>query len=196
MCLRERDRIYVYACTVYLVYILYNTSTKLPERLGETEIRHSCFSAASTATAPLFSKACGLQHSQMSGCLCNKQDRERFRRKIRLRSCGNLAALPNGNNLGLKDFTSYKSNFSLRKQIFWVITPRGCVNFFPDIWKEYTAFFSVLWMLELTHDRQEEDGNFSRNLETKSPIHQSQKSTIPDILTIPRWNHQITLSYW
>jgi hypothetical protein len=50
-------------------------------------------------------------------------------------------------------------------------------------------------MLELTHDSQEEGGKFSRNFEIKSPIHQSQKSTVPGFLTTPPWKLQITISY-
>jgi hypothetical protein len=44
---------YVYACCGYIVYNLCNTFTKMLERRGETETRHSCFSAATNTTSLL-----------------------------------------------------------------------------------------------------------------------------------------------
>jgi len=130
-CLREGDWILrLCACClpcIQFVQHIYQTARETRRDRDKIVV----FSAASTSSPPLFSKACGLQHSQTYSRSCNKQDRERkFQRKIRLRSCGNLAVLPTGNDISLKYFTSCKSSLILRKQIFWVITPLGCVIFF------------------------------------------------------------------
>jgi hypothetical protein len=56
------------------------------------------------------------------------QERERkLHRKVRLRSCGKLAALPAENDAVLKDFTSYKPVFVLKTQVVGVTVPYGWV---------------------------------------------------------------------
>jgi hypothetical protein len=56
--------------------------------------------------------------------------------KIRLRSCGTLAALPTA-NADLNEFVSYRHVFVLRKHVFWVVAPCGWVIYFPRFEVKY-----------------------------------------------------------
>jgi hypothetical protein len=54
-------------------------------------------------------------------------EERRIQPKIRLRSCGQLAAQHTGNDTALKDLISCKLVFPLRKRVFWVAAMCGWV---------------------------------------------------------------------
>jgi len=89
----------------------------------------------------LSSKACGPQHSQTPGHLCNVQQKERrLQQMTQLRSHRKLAALPTGNDTVLKDFISGKPVFILRKHMFSGLLHHVVGSPLPEVLKEHTVF--------------------------------------------------------
>jgi hypothetical protein len=143
-------------------------------------------------TPSLSSEACGPEHSQTSGHLCNKRERERrLHGKIRLSSFVKIAALPTVT--ALEDFSSYKPVFKLRKQIFGIVAPCGWVDAFRHFGEKYCPFYLGLWVRQLTHNPDYEDGTFLPYVGKKLPDHMAEKPRRPGSTTSTRWEPQITV---
>lgn len=104
------------------------------------ERRQGCFSAAFILTPP--SKARGPRPAiRLIACVISEthKDGRRLQQKIRLTSCGKLAALPTGNDTDLKDFIGCKPVFV--SKVLWVVTPCGWVIAFRSF--EVTNCFNL-----------------------------------------------------
>jgi hypothetical protein len=60
----------------------------------------------------------------------------------------------------LVDFSSYKPVFKLRKQIFRIVAPYGWVDALRHFEGKYCAFYLGLWVRQLAHNPDYEDGTF------------------------------------
>lgn len=131
------------------------------------------------------SKACVSKYSQTSGRLFNKRDRERrLQWKIRLRSCGNLAAL-HTDDTALKDVFSCKSVFVLREKVFWVFEQYRWIVV-PDVSKKHSALIFSFTTPRIHRNHEDHSCGLLRNVGKISPNHMAPQLVRPGSWTITR----------
>ena len=111
--------------------------------------------------------------------------RKKTQRKMRLRSCGKLAALPSENDTTIKDFISCKYVFIMSYDLLC-----SCVfllvNFFKEIRRKVRTSSSGSWVRRLTYNLENEGRSLLRNVGKKLPDITAQQPCLCITLWIPQ----------